>query len=293
MYVSNSSGLAGQVCRVDGVELTSGQSHLFYKARTASDCHAISQNRRCNAGKLDGSDLYLVSSCLEVIGQAEAYTMVVQAMISDLGRTQAEAVADNEGIAFWVGQLRQGLTQAELKTLFQNSDEYYIRGLYRNILKRNASMTEIKYYLTELATKRMTRTSIAQHFNYVCNNKLEGECGGIGEAPKPIDFEATVLGAMIHALGRTLAEAQADTAGISYWVQRLKSGYSVSAMSSDMRSSDEYYVRQAYKTILKRNPEMSEVQYYVNEIKARRMTRSSVTQHLQYVCNNKIGGECR
>lgn len=304
------SGSTLKSCRLNGVEIAEGHSQVFYKSQTAKDCHSLSQTRRCVAGQLDGSDHYLFATCLDVMDEAAATSVVIRLMVNNLGRTQVEASNDHEGIAFWVGRLRQGLTESDLKNHFLDSDEYFVRLLYQSILKRRPDISEIKYYLSELASARMSKSQLKAHFNWVCSQKINGECGGNnsdgnggtenvpgpgGTAPDPVvvvDYHAIVIDAMRQVLGRSLAEARADSAGISYWAQRLAGGYSTVAMQNDMRNSDEYFLRMAYKNILRRNPQMSEIQYYTNELKAHRMTRPQIQQHFRYVCTNRIGGEC-
>ncbi len=136
-----------------------------------------------------------------------------------------------------------------------------------------------------------------------CNNgTLSGsyfyKTCAVSNVPVPTDvdltreYEAVVIGALENVLGRPRHEAMADRVGIDYWVGRMKAGMTAQQLSQNLKASDEYFVRKAYKDILRRSPVQSEVAYYIGQLSAGKMSRSQITAHFNHVCANKIGGEC-
>lgn len=97
---------------------------------------------------------------------------------------------------------------------------------------------------------------------------------------------------MTEVLNRTPAELAGDGAGIAYWTTRIQGGVSQDQMRAELRDSDEYFIRQAYVTYLRRAADAAGVRFFLEEIKAGRSSRSKVVADLQNICAQRVNGEC-
>ena len=97
---------------------------------------------------------------------------------------------------------------------------------------------------------------------------------------------------MMMLLERTPAEMAQDFAGVAYWVSRVRNGLSLEGLVAELKASDEYFVRQAYLMYLRRKADPGGAAFFVGELRSGRKTRSQVVADLQYICTQRIGGEC-
>jgi hypothetical protein len=174
----------------------------------------------------------------------------------------------------------------------KGSDEYFLRRAYETHLGRKADAAGLAFYMGEVKAGRRTRGQIVSEMQLICAQRSHGECGG-SSGTKPPSAQMLVESTMIAVLERTPAEMAQDSAGIAYWVSRVQAGLTAAGLSAELRASDEYFVRQAYVTHLRRKADVGGVAYYVEELRAVRKTRAQVTADLQFICAQRIGGECR
>lgn len=221
---------------------------------------------------------------------AQARAAVIAAFQNVLGRTAAEAAPlTDPGFDYWTQKLIQGFSLAEFHQALLASNEFLVRELYRTIFKRAGTLVEISYYVKAIEQGTMTRSHVQAHFVSVCQQALDGECVWNKVAPP----RELVVSAFIKILGRTAAENAQDEGGIGYWEALVRGGMTAATLESNLRASDEFYIRGLYTTIFQRRPVMQEVQYWLEQIKSGLKSREAVRLDLEYACRNKIGGECR
>lgn len=103
----------------------------------------------------------------------------------------------------------------------------------------------------------------------------------------------TIVEVYVQYLDRDYDSLQSDLPGIGYWVDQLRAGLSKESFIAQVKASDEYFVRQSYKTYLKRSGALREISYWIGEIASGRKSRTAVVADLQYACANRLNGECR
>lgn len=116
--------------------------------------------------------------------------------------------------------------------------------------------------------------------------------GACSVNPDPAIVRNKIITLYKNILDRTDAEIAADQAGIANWVNAVNAGTTLTAVEQALRSSDEYYVRQLYKTELYRNGDAAGILFWVNEISSGRRTRAAVRTEFQRVCAEHEGGAC-
>lgn len=249
----------------------------------------------------DGVPAAAATSTGPAFTKDEARGIVLRGFTEILGRQPAEAEADSAGLQYWMDRLIAGLQETRFRELLAASDEKFVRDLYRSVLGRTAAMSEVQFYLAELASGR-SRDQVRADLQYACDNGVNGECGG-GSTPKPTPTPSTVapdadLVAIVKSvfrqyLERTTEDLRGDVAGINYWVNRMKAGLTQTELVRHIVASDEYFVRQAYKTHLGRSAATSEVQWWTGELSAGRKTRDALVKDFKYACQNHLQGECQ
>ncbi|MFP5321862.1 MAG: DUF4214 domain-containing protein [Acidimicrobiia bacterium] len=128
--------------------------------------------------------------------------------LDDLYRTVFQRGADSGGRAYWLDQIRRGLTLESAGVEFYSSSEYYVRSgntrkgwisaLYRDLLGRTADGGGVAYWVDQLA-KGQPRSAVAANF-YRSNESRRDRAGGIHE----------------DVLGSPLADP-----GLQLWADRL------------------------------------------------------------------------
>lgn len=101
-----------------------------------------------------------------------------------------------------------------------------------------------------------------------------------------------VTNIMLTVMGRTQAEVNADSAGLAYWMGQYQAGVSEPQIKSYIIASDEYFVRRAYETELRRKADASGLSYYVSLLINKQMTRPQVIADLRAICLSKVRSEC-
>lgn len=81
---------------------------------------------------------------------------------------------------------------------------------------------------------------------------------------------------------------------ISYWVDYSfkQPLFSVAHVERALLNSDERFVAQAYRNILKRVGDQGGIQFYTSQVRNRAMTQQQVVELFKRVCSQRINGEC-
>ena len=161
-----------------------------------------------------------------------------------LYKTFYDRASDKSGKEFWMNKLKQGAGKASVVNEFIESAEWC------NVCATYGVRSGAHYHKAEFASKNAIKFATRL---YTC------------------------------CLGR-----EAEEEGLQYWSLALtnleKTGYGATKQffTSEeflgFKTSDEEYVKRLYRTFMGRDPEASEVSYWVEEIHAARQTRNSVLQ---------------
>jgi len=176
------------------------------------------------AAKLDAGASH-ASFATALLHSDEYYGSIVGAVYQKyLGRAP-----DDGGLAYWVGQLRQGITDEQLEASFAGAAEFYqhaggsdtgwVGAMYLDILGRAADAAGVAYWTGQLA-QGADRAAVAHGFAA----SPEREAQRVGD-----DYFAD--------LGRA-----ADTAGQAYWVNAFEHGMHNEDVIAGFLASDEYYL---------------------------------------------------
>jgi hypothetical protein len=169
--------------------------------------------------------------------------------------------ADSGGLAFWVSQMQQGMSDAQLLSNFVASPEYYqhagstnqgwVSAMYRDLLGRNADSTGLQFWVHALAGGA-SPTSIAQGF-----------------ANTPEREAVLVQSDYQKILGR--AAAPVEVAG---WVNAFQKGVTNEQIVAGFVSSPEFFQKNnsnvdtwlasAYQDILARNPDQAGLNFWTS-----------------------------
>ncbi|MGZ5279935.1 MAG: DUF4214 domain-containing protein, partial [Pseudobdellovibrionaceae bacterium] len=152
--------------------------------------------------------------------------------------------------------------------------------------------TELYGYLNGLKSGKYSRVSIS---NYLQGRSRAPDLTISPEPPITTLSSADFVKAKFkEILDRTDAELSQDVAGVNYWVSALdKSQITRSGVESTLRASSEYFLRQAYKTELRRRADLTGLGFWIRELDSGRVTRDAVIAQFRQTCAQHIGGECQ
>jgi hypothetical protein len=165
-------------CVLNGTPVPNTQSVTAYSAQAVpagTTCEAVAQQRTCTNGMLSGTFPY--SSCqVSSLDTAVIRDQIIALYKRVLERTDAEIAADEAGVQFWINANVNGESLTLIEIEMKNSDEYFIRQLYRTELGRAGDVPGIYYWRDEITSGRKTRAAVQVEFKYICTNKINGEC---------------------------------------------------------------------------------------------------------------------
>ncbi|MBD2743794.1 DUF4214 domain-containing protein [Coleofasciculus sp. FACHB-1120] len=141
-----------------------------------------------------------------------------------------------------------------------NNHEKNIQKIYKEVLKREATLSEIKFYQLfldlneENATLYQVRESVAQ-------------------SPK-----AQI---MLHKIYQQILKRNADSDGINYYTNRLTEGWTWKQIRAHIAASEEanYIINQNYQQLLNRNATPNELNFYT-EYFAKGWTWKQIRDHI-------------
>lgn len=135
--------------------------------------------------------------------------------------------AESAGLAFWLGQMRNGRQIEEIQAGFIASDEYYARygsspggwvvGLYRTVLGREPSGSEVQYWMSRI-NGGLSRGGVARGFLYSTEH----------------------LTAVVDEYYLDLLERHIDPSGQTTWVGLIQGGHRDEEIVAAIVSSREY-----------------------------------------------------
>ncbi|WP_372595184.1 DUF4214 domain-containing protein [Actinotalea sp.] len=135
---------------------------------------------------------------------------------------------DPAGLSTWLGAMSRGMTVQQVEAGFVASDEYWAKAagtpstwvtqLYRDVLHRTPSSSEVRYWVDRLAGGT-TRSEVALGFLLSTEH-----------------LSAVLDGHYLSILGRHL-----DPSGRSTWVRALQSGSRVEEVIGGVISSEEFW----------------------------------------------------
>jgi hypothetical protein len=190
---------------------------------------------------------------------AEYYGNIVTAAYNKyLGRAP-----EASGLAYWVAQMQNGLSDEQLEAGFIGSAEFiadhggggaeWVQGLYQSLLGRAPQASEVQYWIDQLSAG-MTPQQVA-----------------IGFAASPEREAQRVQGDYQQLLGRSAAAAE-----VSYWVNEFLSGASNEQVNAGFLSSQEYFQNHggnvvdwlfaSYRASLNRQPDAAGYQFWLSQL---------------------------
>lgn len=229
-----SSRVAANAAVLDSAGLTPNQIYALDAYRSAfgtagtTDTVVAGASLAAWAARLDAG-LSHASFATALLHSDEYYGSIVDGVYQKyLGRA-----ADGGGLAFWVGQLRQGTTDEQLESAFAGAAEFYqhaggtdagwVNALYLDMLGRAADSKGLAYWTGQLA-QGANRAAVAQAF-----------AAGVERESQRVSDD------YFSDLGRT-----ADAAGLAYWVNAFEHGLRNEDLVAGLLASDEYYQGHSY-----------------------------------------------
>jgi YD repeat-containing protein len=193
---------------------------------------------------------------------AEFKALPPEEQVAALYRTVLEREPDTEGSAFWVGQLTNGGTLANVVSGFYGSREYSdlmgkkVDALYRVLLGRDATadVEGRAFWMGVLAGAGGLRAVVA------------GIMGSEEFKSKPVSFQ--VRAAYEALLGRPAGSSEVD-----YWVGEMGKGMTLETVLGHFVASPEYAtvigkkIDALYQTALGRTPDAGGKTYWIERVK--------------------------
>jgi hypothetical protein len=198
----------------------------------------------------------LVSVANAFTHSAESYSnFVTNFYRADLGRSP-----DAEGLAYWVAQMQNGLTDEQLEAGFIGSAEYiqdhggtaqgWVQGLYQDVLGRSPDAKGLAYWVGQLGSG------------------ASPEAVAYGFAASPEREAQRVTADYQKYLGRS-----PDADGLTYWVNSFLAGSGNEDLIAGFVGSPEYYqshgnsnqswLTSVYQDVLSRAPSQDELDYWL------------------------------
>lgn len=220
------------------------------------------------------------------------------AFVADIYRNFLNRDPDPSGWNTWVTQLTNGSISASnfLEGVIYSpefaglgvSDHDYIGILYKGILGRTASESEISYWLDLSYSRPMILMGIAQSAEFAAKCERAGVNVGIIDVNSSIEkkeigkeFAALMFESI---LGRTIDAQSADT-----WGNLVANGTTASDMIGVLYSCDEFinknysdedYITNVYNSILGRNPSSTDFQNWYTLFEESNVSRYYVIKAL-------------
>jgi hypothetical protein len=172
-----------------------------------------------------GPPTWIPTAASALTHSAEYYTQVIIAAYQHyLGRTP-----DAAGLAYWLGQMQNGLSDEHLEANFLGSAEYiknhggagagWVKGMYQDLLGRTPSQAEVDYWVGQL-NKGVSTTDVA--YMFAASKEREG-------LRITADYQ--------KYLGRTPSQPEID-----YWVNLFVTGKATNEdVVAGFAGSSEYF----------------------------------------------------
>lgn len=243
-----------------------------------------------NAGALNNNFVFKIPVYNNMPGNGDYQSKPTEnptseAFIRQIYSVILEREPDEEGLKYWVNQLKLGESAADIVGEFFNSQEMknknlndreYLGYAYRAILGREPDDAGLQYWLSELqqgATRRwlLSEFVVSTEFTRLCGNYgiVRGNITGLEHADKSAGVTKFVT-----FIYRNVLKRDPDSGGLNYWAgEMLENGMTASrlveefAKSSEFASaniSNEEYVERLYETVLGRKSDESGKQYWVS-----------------------------
>ena len=208
-----------------------------------------------------------------------------EAFIRQIYSVILEREPDEEGLKYWVNQLKLGESAADIVGEFFNSQEMknknlndreYLGYACRAILGREPDDAGLQYWLSELqqgATRRwlLSEFVVSTEFTRLCGNYgiVRGNITGLEHADKSAGVTKFVT-----FIYRNVLKRDPDSGGLNYWAgEMLENGMTASRLVEEFAKSQEFasanisneeYVERLYETVLGRKSDESGKQYWVS-----------------------------
>lgn len=243
-----------------------------------------------NAGALSNNFVFKIPVYNNMPGNGEYQSKPTEnptseAFIRQIYSVILEREPDEEGLKYWVNQLRQGETAADIVGEFFNSqemknknlnDKEFIKYAYRAILGREPDDTGLQYWLSELqqgATRRwlLSEFVVSTEFTQLCGNYgiVRGNITGLEHADK-----SAGVAKFVTFIYRNVLKRDPDLEGLNYWAgEMVENGMTASRLVEEFAKSPEFasanlsneeYVERLYETVLGRKSDEGGKQYWVS-----------------------------
>ena len=186
-----------------------------------------------------------------------------------------ERAPDDDGLAYYIGLMRSGRSEAQIHQDLMSSHEYTFKNYYKSYLLRLPSLTEIVQANDDLSSKKMTLSQLQTFLR----NSLECKalCHNPSPAPSPSAYIDTVTNLYLSVL-----EREPDNDGLTYYAGQLKDGIiTETKLRQTLTASMEYIFKDYYKLHLQRLPFLSEIVRNNGDISASKITQSDLKIFLQ------------
>jgi len=228
------------------------------------------------------------------------------ARIRDLYRNMLGREPDVEGFKYWVDKILSGEnTLATLANSIADSDEYkklnaaregdvqkaayekQLRDLYQNMLGREPDSGGLAYWLGQLLNGTDNIGTVAA--SIAVSDEYKSRVAGIEKEKQQAEIEK-----QIRQLYRSLLGREPDAEGFKYWVEKVSSGENtLGTVAACIADSPEYktrigidaantdyekQIRELYKNMLGREPDVEGFKYWINKILSGEDTISTVVR---------------
>lgn len=243
-----------------------------------------------NAGALNNNFVFKIPVYNNMPGNGDYQSKPTEnptseAFIRQIYSVILEREPDEEGLKYWVNQLKLGESAADIVGEFFNSQEMknknlndreYLGYAYRAILGREPDDAGLQYWLSELqqgATRRwlLSEFVVSTEFTRLCGNYgiVRGNITGLEHADKSAGITKFVT-----FIYRNVLKRDPDSGGLNYWAgEMLENGMTASRLVEEFAKSQEFasanisneeYVERLYETVLGRKSDESGKQYWVS-----------------------------
>jgi uncharacterized delta-60 repeat protein len=182
------------------------------------------------------------------------------ALLDNLYESLLGRAPDPAGLAYWRGQIANGISPAAVARAVLSSAEYLGREIgldYQQLLHRAADAQGLAFYLSAIQTGQIDLDQVA--LDILVSPEFAGAAGGSNAN-------------WVDALYTRLLDRAPDAADVNFWLNKLNSGAVDPQQAAQMfLFSDEYRAAEAvtwYEGILSRMPTPQEVSNIVAELSA-------------------------
>ena len=138
-----------------------------------------------------------------------------------------QRTADPSGLAFWTGQLEQGISEESITKQFLESAEFLNRGdqffidfLYQSVLGRTFDTSGEAFWLSSLANHQLTHDQVVEDFLFSTES-----------------LTRLVTGYYSIYLNRE----SVDASGLQFWIGQLNSGLPFASIGEQFLAADEFF----------------------------------------------------